>query len=92
MTTEINRRTFIGTAAAAATAFTIVPRAVLGQGHVPPSDKITLAHVGFGTEAIREVASLLEILTCSSPPFAMSRRTAAITWSGFLEGFATESA
>ena len=35
MTTEINRRTFIGTAAAAATAFTIVPRAVLGQGHVP---------------------------------------------------------
>ena len=60
MTTEINRRTFIGTAAAAATAFTIVPRAVLGQGHVPPSDKITLAHVGFGTEAIREVASLLE--------------------------------
>jgi len=60
MKNEINRREFLGTAAAAATAFTIVPRAVLGQGHVPPSDKITLAHVGFGTEAIREVASLLE--------------------------------
>lgn len=60
MENEINRREFLGTAAAAATAFTIVPRAVLGQGHVPPSDKITLAHVGFGTEAIREVASLLE--------------------------------
>jgi hypothetical protein len=60
MKSEIDRRTFLETAAAAATAFTIVPRAVLGQGHVPPSDKITLAHVGFGTEAIREVASLLE--------------------------------
>jgi predicted dehydrogenase len=59
MKNEINRREFLETAAAA-TAFTIVPRAVLGQGHVPPSDKITVAHVGFGTEAIREVASLLE--------------------------------
>jgi len=59
MKNEINRREFLETAAAA-TAFTIIPRHVLGKGQIPPSDKITLAHVGFGTEAIREVASLLE--------------------------------
>lgn len=62
MELDINRRKFLGSAAAtAAAAFTIVPRHVLGgKGYVAPSDKITLAHVGFGTEAIREVASLLE--------------------------------
>ena len=58
MEIDLNRRKFLGTAAA--TAFTILPRHVLGRGYVPPSDKITLAHIGFGTEAIREVASLLE--------------------------------
>src|ERR1035441_3347220 len=57
---DINRRKFLGSAALSAAAFAIVPRHVLGRGYVPPSDKITVAHVGFGTEAIREVASLLE--------------------------------
>jgi hypothetical protein len=57
---DVDRRAFLGSAAATAAAFTIVPRHVLGQGYVAPSDKITLAHVGFGTEAIRELASLLE--------------------------------
>jgi predicted dehydrogenase len=48
------------TGGAAATAFTIVPRHVLGgTGFVPPSEKITLACVGFGTQAIREIGGIL---------------------------------
>jgi hypothetical protein len=59
MTTEPNRRKFLGAAAGVA-AFTIVPRHVLGgPGYVPPSDKITLAYVGAGTEGIREMPPLL---------------------------------
>jgi len=56
----INRRKFLGSTAAAAAAFTIVPRHVLGgPGYIPPSEKITLAHIGFGTQAIKEVDGLL---------------------------------
>jgi len=56
----MNRRTFLETAAASAAAFTVVPRHVLGgSGFVAPSDKITLAHVGFGTQSIREIGALL---------------------------------
>ena len=47
MTSEINRRRFLGATAASAAAFTIVPRHVLGgPGHVAPSDKLI-----FGTSA-----------------------------------------
>jgi len=43
----LSRRAF----AAAATAFMIVPRHVLGgQGHVAPNDKITLATIGLGRQ------------------------------------------
>jgi len=60
MTTELNRRRFLGTAAAAG-AFTLVPRHVLGgQGRVGPNDKITLAHIGMGTQGFSELGSLLE--------------------------------
>jgi uncharacterized protein (DUF1501 family) len=39
---KINRREFLGSAAAASLAFTVVPRQVLGgQGYIAPSDKIT---------------------------------------------------
>jgi predicted dehydrogenase len=49
-----------GGAAAAAAVFTIVPRHVLGgAGFVAPSEKITLACVGFGTQAIREIGGIL---------------------------------
>src|SRR5947209_5073243 len=44
----------------AATAFSIVPRHVLGgAGFVAPSEKITLACIGFGTQAIREIGGIL---------------------------------
>jgi hypothetical protein len=53
--TDMNRRTFLG-GLAAASAFTIVPRRVLGgAGYVPPSDMILLAQVGCGTQAQRQL-------------------------------------
>jgi len=59
MTSDQNRRNFLGTAAGAA-AFTIVPRHVLGgQGVVAPSDKITLACIGVGTQGLREMIRLI---------------------------------
>ena len=49
---DINRREFL----AAASAFTIVPRRVLGgRGYIPPSDMILLAQVGCGMQAQRQV-------------------------------------
>ena len=57
---KINRRKFLGSAAAASLAFTVVPRQVLGgQGYVAPNDKITLGYIGCGTQGLREMASLL---------------------------------
>jgi GFO/IDH/MocA oxidoreductase family protein len=51
----MNRREFLGTVGAAS-AFSIVPRRVLGgPGHIPPSDMILLAQVGCGTQAQRQV-------------------------------------
>ena len=49
------------TGGVAAGAFAIVPRHVLGgPGFVAPSEKITLACIGFGTQAIREIGGILE--------------------------------
>jgi hypothetical protein len=56
----VSRRRLMQTGGAAAAAFTIVPRHVLGgAGFVAPSEKITLACIGFGTQAIREIGSIL---------------------------------
>ena len=56
---DLNRREFLAPAAAGL-AFTIVPRHVLGgQGYVAPSDKLTLAYVGCGTQGCREMLQLL---------------------------------
>ena len=58
---SINRRDFIGKAAATAATISIVPRHVLGgPGYVPPSDKTTLAHIGCGTQGLREMPALLK--------------------------------
>ncbi len=60
MTLEIDRRTFMGSAVAAGV-FTIVPRHVLGgPGQVAPSQKITLAHIGMGTQGFSELGYLLK--------------------------------
>ena len=53
---DINRREFLASAAAGVAAFTIVPSHVLGgRGRVAPSDKITMAYIGCGTQGIREL-------------------------------------
>jgi predicted dehydrogenase len=55
-TDSISRRTF----AAAATAFTIVPRHVLGgPGQIAPSDRVTLASIGMGRQGMAITMELL---------------------------------
>jgi hypothetical protein len=59
MSSDTNRRKFLGSAAGAA-AFTILPRHVLARsGEVPPSDKINLAYIGTGTQGLRELMPML---------------------------------
>src|ERR1700716_4028981 len=58
-TNKLSRRKFLITAAAAAvsgatttgSAFTIVPRHVLGRGYTAPSDKLNIAGIGAGGKA-----------------------------------------
>ena len=58
----VSRRRVLQSATAAAAAFTIVPRRVLGgAGFVAPSAKINLAYVGCGTQGIRELISMLSM-------------------------------
>lgn len=57
----MSRRKFVELTSSAAVAFTILPRHVLGgKGYVAPSDKITLAYIGTGTQGIRELLPLLQ--------------------------------
>ena len=57
---KINRRKFLGSAAAASLAFTVVPRHVLGgPGYVAPNDKLTLGYIGCGTQGLREMTGLI---------------------------------
>jgi len=59
MAATIDRRQFLGSAMASSL-FTIVPRHVLGgPGYVPPSEKMTVAHIGMGTQGFNELGSLL---------------------------------
>ena len=46
--TKRTRRQFIKSTALVSSGLMIVPRHVLGRGHVPPSDKVNLAFVGAG--------------------------------------------
>lgn len=56
----ITRRNFLISSGTAATAVSLVPRHVLGgQGTVPPSEKINVAIIGCGTQALREMPGLL---------------------------------
>jgi hypothetical protein len=57
---EITRRTFLERTGAT-TAATLVPRHVLGGPRfVPPSDRITVAYVGCGTQGLRQLMPALE--------------------------------
>lgn len=58
---NINRRKFIGSATVTAATISIVPRHVLGgPGNVAPSDKITVANIGCGTQGLREMSGMLQ--------------------------------
>ena len=58
---SINRRKFMQVSATTALGFTILPRHVLGgKNYVAPSDKVTLAYIGCGTQGIRELLPLLK--------------------------------
>ncbi|MGH9489127.1 MAG: Gfo/Idh/MocA family oxidoreductase [Terriglobales bacterium] len=58
--TDLTRRHFLETTAASATAFTILPRHVLGgPGHVAPSDQVTLASIGTGAQGTRVMMDFL---------------------------------
>ncbi len=57
-----SRRKFIAVGGATAAAFTIVPRHVLGGvGFVAPSEKITVAYIGCGTQGLREMPDMLRL-------------------------------
>jgi hypothetical protein len=59
-TSSIHRRKFVELMATSALTFTIVPRHVLGgKKYIAPSDMITLAYIGVGTQGIRELLPLL---------------------------------
>ena len=70
---KINRREFLGSAAAGSLALTVVPRSVLGgPGYVAPNDKLTIGYIGCGTQGLREMVSLitnpaLQIVAVSDP-------------------------
>ena len=56
---NISRRQFLGGATAAVTAFTIVPRHVLGgAGHTPPSEKLNIAGIGTGGRGAGNIAEV----------------------------------
>ncbi|HUQ64524.1 MAG TPA: Gfo/Idh/MocA family oxidoreductase [Flavitalea sp.] len=58
----IKRRKFVELTTKSALAFTIVPRHVLGgKNYIAPSDKVTLAYIGVGTQGIREMLPLLQV-------------------------------
>jgi predicted dehydrogenase len=54
---RVSRRTVLRGAAAAA-AFSIVPRGVLGQGQTPPSERVTFAAVGSAGQAGSDIEAL----------------------------------
>ncbi|PWU12173.1 MAG: oxidoreductase [Verrucomicrobia bacterium] len=59
-TPPLSRRKFLTRTTTTAAALTVVPRHVLGgPGVVPPSEKLTIAMIGCGTQALRELPSLL---------------------------------
>jgi len=57
---KISRRQFINAAALTTATISIVPRHVLGgKGYIAPSDKITFANIGCGTQGLREMPEML---------------------------------
>src|SRR4051794_31020210 len=61
MKRTISRRSFLGAASAAAVAWHIVPRHVLGgRGFTPPSEKVAVAGIGVGGQGTSDLRSISE--------------------------------
>ncbi len=61
MTPKLNRRKFLAASTAVA-AVTIIPRHVLGgAGNVAPSEKLTMALIGCGTQGLTELVRMLPV-------------------------------
>jgi len=60
MNKQVSRRSFLGTTAKAAAAFTIIPSHVMGSvlGHKAPSDKLNIAVVGIGGQGNGNIRSV----------------------------------
>ncbi len=85
--TALGRRKFVSMLSTAAVGFTIVPSHVLGgTRHVAPSDKITLAYIGCGTQGLRELMPLLPltdlqiVAVCDPNEMATGYRDWGKTW------------
>jgi hypothetical protein len=58
---NMNRRELLGSAAISSITFAVVPRHVLGgRRYVAPSEKVTIANIGCGTQGLREMPGMLE--------------------------------
>jgi hypothetical protein len=83
---KISRRKFVSSATVASLGFTIVPRHVMGgSGFVAPSDKLTIAYIGCGTQGLREMTELItnpkiQIVSVCDPN---KRSTNYIDWSPY---------
>lgn len=61
MPRQLNRRSFLqaaGAASAAAVAWQIVPRSVLGQGVTPPSERVAVAGIGIGGQGTGDIQQM----------------------------------
>ena len=59
--TGTTRRHFLAASGALASTFAIVPRPVLGgAGYTAPSDKVTIAFIGVGSQGLRVMLSFLK--------------------------------
>jgi predicted dehydrogenase len=69
---NFTRRNFMKTGAAAFAGFTIAPNVILGKtnGHVPPSDQINIAGIGFGSQGGGDLQNIAD-------PDAPVKRTGA---------------
>ena len=64
---SVSRRKFLGQSVLGLTAFSIVPRHVLGKGFLAPSDQLTKAIVGTGGMLIEGTIGVDEVNMVHSP-------------------------
>ena len=88
---SVTRRQFLATAAAVS-AYTIVPRHVLGAGETPPSEKLNIAGIGIGGMGAANLENLktqnIVALCDVDPSYAaktIKKHPAARVWTDYRE-------